>query len=360
MKAAVVHEFRAPPSIEEVPVPEVGFGQILVKGGVVVCTACGQARAKASRKTSKRLIWAAGLAACVVAHSAEASEGAASYYFAGGFGSFMVAVPPAPGFSIASQTLMYGGQASRAVLNGRATSGLNAFALYEFLGASYVFDQPVLGGRLQVGAAVPIPSYATTMVSLQTRNFGAFSGSASDFGIGDSLLNPFALYWSFGEFNVKLTEYVVVPTGHYDINGTINVGRNYWAFDTQLGLTWFHKATRTEVSLLPGLMLNTTNPATDYKTGAEFHLDFMVNQFVTDDVAIGLQGYWYKQIEGDSGSGAILGPFMGESFGLGPAVLWAPEQLKGRYALILKWTHDVSNTNRLNGDWGQVTMSWRF
>ena len=32
----------------------------------------------------------------------------------------------------------------------------------------------------------------------------------------------------------------------------------------------------------------------------------------------------------------------------------------GRYALILKWTHDFSNTNRLNGDWGQIAMSWRF
>jgi len=31
MKAAVVHQFRKPLSIDEVPVPEVGQGQILVK-----------------------------------------------------------------------------------------------------------------------------------------------------------------------------------------------------------------------------------------------------------------------------------------------------------------------------------------
>ena len=124
---------------------------------------------------------------------------------------------------------------------------------------------------------------------------------------------------------MKFTEYVVAPTGHYDINNVINVGRNYWAFDTQLGLTWFHKATGTEISVLPGIMFNTTNTATDYHSGTEFHLDFMANQFVMPSVALGVQGYWYKQFDGDSGSGAVLGPFMGESFGIGPAILWVPE-----------------------------------
>jgi hypothetical protein len=66
---------------------------------------------------------------------AEAAEGAASYYFAGGFGSFLTAVPPEPGFTAASQTLIFGCQAQRAVLRGRATFGLTAFALYEYLAA---------------------------------------------------------------------------------------------------------------------------------------------------------------------------------------------------------------------------------
>ncbi len=308
----------------------------------------------------RHVLAAACSAAALTCNVAEASEGAASLYFPGGFGSFLVAVPPEPGFTAASQTLMFGGNAQRSVLSGRQTFGISAFALYEYLAGYYAFERPVLGGRLQVGAGVPVIAYATSTVSLQTQRFGAFSGAASDVNFGDVILTPFSLAWNFGEFNVKLTQLVIAPTGHYDSNAVINVGRNYWAFDTQLALTWFHKATGTEVSLLPGIMFNTTNPATDYRTGTEFHLDFMVNQFVAQDIAVGFQGYWYKQIEGDSGTGATLGPFMGESFGIGPAVLWAPAQLGGRYALILKWLHDVSNTNRLNGDWGMVTMSWRF
>ena len=92
------------------------------------------------------------IATCLGTRGAAASEGAASYYFAGGFGSFLTAVPPEPGFTAASQTLIFGGQAQRAVLRGRATFGLTAFAVYEYLAGSYAFAQPILGGRLQVGA----------------------------------------------------------------------------------------------------------------------------------------------------------------------------------------------------------------
>ncbi|HTE38771.1 MAG TPA: transporter [Reyranella sp.] len=304
--------------------------------------------------------WLAALATCVAAPAAEATEGAASYYFPGAFGSFLVAVPPQPGFSVASQTLIFGGNAQKSVLNGRQTFGINAFAVYEYLAGLYAFEQPVLGGRLQIGVAAPVVGYATMRASLQTQRFGTFSGTASDTAFGDLMLTPFSLSWSFGELNAKILQMVIAPTGHYDPNAVINVGRNYWAFDTQVGFTWFHKATGTEISVLPGLMINTMNPATNYRSGTEFHLDFMVNQFVAKDIAIGIQGYWYKQLDGDSGAGATFGPFMGESFGMGPAVLWAPEQLGGRYAFIVKWQHDFSNTNRLNGDWGSVTMSWRF
>lgn len=292
--------------------------------------------------------------------AAEATEGAASYYFAGGFGSFLTAVPPEPGFSAASQTLLFGGKAERAVLRGRVTFGINAFALYEYVAGSYVLETPVLGGRLQFAAAAPVYANVNTTFSLDTRRFGSFSRDETASGFGDMLLTPFAFYWSFGELNVKLSQWVVAPTGRYDVHSVVNVGRNYWAFDTQLGVTWFHKATGTELTVLPGIMLNTANPDTDYKSGNEFHLDFMANQFLAPTFAIGAQGYWYKQIQGDSGSGAKLGAFMGESFGLGAAVLWTPEVLKGRGVIVLKWLHDISTTNRLNGDWGQVALSYRF
>ena len=62
--------------------------------------------------------------------------------------------------------MIFGGQAQRAVLRGRATFGLTAFALYEYLAGSYAFEQPILGGRLQVGAAAPVIATASMNVTL--------------------------------------------------------------------------------------------------------------------------------------------------------------------------------------------------
>jgi hypothetical protein len=64
--------------------------------------------------------WLAAPAACGAPPPADASEGAASYCFPGAFGSFLVAVPLEPGFSVASQTLMFGGNAQKSILNSRA------------------------------------------------------------------------------------------------------------------------------------------------------------------------------------------------------------------------------------------------
>lgn len=108
-----------------------------------------------------------------------------------------------------------------------------------------------------------------------------------------------------------------MPTGQYSAGDAVNVGRNYWSFDTVAAATWFNPETGTEISITPGLMVNTENDATDYRTGAEFHVDLVVNQFLSETFALGVHGYAYKQIEDDIGSGAILGGFKGEPYPAG-------------------------------------------
>lgn len=109
--------------------------------------------------------WLAALTACVAASSAQASEGAASYYSPGAFGSFLVAVAPEPGFSDASQTLIFSGNAQRAILNGRQIFGINALAAYEYLAGPYAFERPIPGGRL-LAASLPAGAIASAASSL--------------------------------------------------------------------------------------------------------------------------------------------------------------------------------------------------
>ena len=68
---------------------------------------------------------------------------------------------------------------------------------------------------------------------------------------------------------------------------------------------------------------------------AEFHLDFMVQQFLAKTFALGFQSYYYNQGSDDSGSGALFGDFQGESVGVGLTValaarVWQRQTQRGR------------------------------
>jgi hypothetical protein len=64
-----------------------------------------------------------------------------------------------------------------------------------------------------------------------------------------------------------------------------------------------------EYSVVLGVSHNWKNTHTDYKNGIDSHLDWAISRFVSPEWELGVAGYAYYQLTGDSGSGAILGPF---------------------------------------------------
>jgi hypothetical protein len=159
---------------------------------------------------------------------------------------------------------------------------------------------------------------------------------------------------------LNLYEVIIAPTGQYDVDDAVNIGRNHWSFDTVAAATWFHDDTGTDVSGVLGIMVNTENPDTEYRTGTEFHLDFMLNQFLAESFAVGFHGYYYDQLTGDSGSGAILGNFKADSVGLGAALFWIPKFASGDLVISAKWVRDLHATNRLEGDYAVVDLVFAF
>ena len=94
----------------------------------------------------------------------------------------------------------------------------------------------------------------------------------------------------------------------------------------------------------------TENDDTGYQTGQELHLDVVLNQFFSDTFAIGIHGFYLKQITGDSGGGALLGDFKAEAAGVGPALLWTTKIGNQDVSFIAKWLHEFHAENRLEGD----------
>ncbi len=276
---------------------------------------------------------------------ADAGEGAFSNYFPGAYGSLLPGVAPEPGYVFANVNLLYNAKASRAVGQGQLQTSIESEAFYSLFQGLHVWDAPALGGRFAIGGYLPL-GYASYSSSI-----GGLERSQGDIG-----LIPASYYWSSGDFHANVYGLIIAPTGEYDTNSSVNIGRNYWSLDTVAALTWFNPDSGTEFSVVPGLMFNSENSDTNYRTGTEFHMDFMFNQFL----ALGLHGYVYSQLTGDSGSGALLGDFKGEAVGIGPAISWIPKSAGGAVALSASWVHDVHSENRLSGDYATISFGIQF
>jgi hypothetical protein len=73
-----------------------------------------------------------------------------------------------------------------------------------------------------------------------------------------------------------------------------------------------------------------------------------------------LSRYAYQQITGDSGAGALLGSFKGESIGGGFGLSWVPAALEGTLAITASWLRDLQAKRRLKADYASVSLAMTF
>ena len=111
-----------------------------------------------------------------------------------------------------------------------------------------------------------------------------------------------------------------LPVGAYDSKRLVNLGLGHTAIDAGGGYTYFNPQTGHEFSFVTGLTYNFENPSLDYQNGIAWHLDAGASQFLSKQFLVGVVGYAYQQITGDSGPGATLGDFKSRVFGVGPQI----------------------------------------
>ena len=299
------------------------------------------------RKTAFAMGLALG-ATFLVVPEPYAAEGGYSNYVPGTYGDFAMAVAPSETWTLRNDTYYYDASVSRAVRSGNLEVGADLQFLMNFTTLVFKPDVEVLGAQFATGVFVPIVDLDLD-ASLSIGGNVASAGDRAT-GLGDIVLIPLALYWNNGNVHTSFSQFIVAPTGDYDVDNLINKGLNYWSFDTNFALTYLNPETGREVSFDIGHIYNTENDDTDYQTGQELHLDVAFNQFVSDTFAVGLHGFYLKQITGDSGSGALLGDFKAEAGGVGPALLWTTTIGEQTVSFIAKWQHEIHAENRLEGD----------
>jgi hypothetical protein len=293
--------------------------------------------------------------------TAHAAEGGNSHYLPGAVGDIFLAVPPEPGTQIANVVWFQSGSIGTALIEGQVGLDLDVDTFINLTSLTYTFKEPVLGGRYTVGVAIPF-GYSELEGAVTGPLGRRLTFDDGSFDLSDIAITPIQLNWSTGPWSFKSPQSIIAPTGGFSTPGgdLVNLGRNYWNFDTVGAATWFNPASGREFSFAAGVMFNTENSDTDYQTGTEFHLDAVFNQFVSESLAIGLRGYVYEQLTGDSGSGATLGNFKSSSYGIGPGFVWIPKSAGGQLTILGKWMHDIDADNRFESDYANLTAAWSF
>jgi hypothetical protein len=325
-------------------------------------------------------------AASLAADETLAAENAAGFYLLGTKTTMAGFVPP-PGTYFIDVNYFYAGDAS-----GTAAAGVALRRLGNLTGLPpptltvqadvkiegdaqialptvlWIAPGKVLGGNMGFGAIVPygrkafdvdVDALATLNLPLLNRTLQVgrqfhFDESTTDFG--DPLANAL-IGWHEGNWHWNIGTLLNIPIGPWSKQKDTNIAFNHWGLDTTGAVTWLDPKIGLELSSAAGFTFNWENPDTDYETGTEFHIEWALVQHFSKTFALGVTGYHYQQVTGDSGVGARLGEFKGRASALG-AVLTYSFAL-GRIPVSTQWTyfHEFDVENRLEGDAGLLTIS---
>ena len=280
---------------------------------------------------------------------ANADEGGVSFWLPGQYGS-LAALPAEPGWSLPLfyyHSSVEAGGSKEFAIGGNITVGLDVSLDLLFAAPTYVFETPVAGGQASLSVAAAYGTADATIDATLTGPGGnIFSGSDSDSLTAFADLYPTgSLRWNDGDHYSMVYTMLGVPVGSYDVNRLVNMGLNHWSVDVGGGYTYLNMQTGREFSAVAGITYNFENPDTNYQSGIDSHLDWGASQFLSDDWHVGLVGYFYYQLTGDSGSGARLGDFKSRVNGIGPQVGYSFKMRERDAYLNLRgyWEWDAEN-----------------
>jgi hypothetical protein len=253
--------------------------------------------------------------------AAVADEGGVPFWFSGQYAS-LAAVPTNPGWSLPVQGYYYSGGASGGQTFDRAgevTAGLQSHSPLILVQPTYAPKEKIAGGQAAFGLGF---GYGSDWTEADLER--ALETDRSDNTSGFTDLYPIAsIAWSKGVNNWMTYLTGDVPVGDYEPFRLSNVGLGHAAIDAGGGYTYLDQTTGREFSAVAGLTYNFENPDTNYQSGIDSHIDWAASQFLSENWQIGVAGYGYFQLTGDSGAGDRVGSFKSSVAAIGPEVGYA-------------------------------------
>lgn len=281
--------------------------------------------------------------------TAQAKEGGDQY--PNGAENWMAGAVPPPGDYFINYTGYYSGDLRDG--SGDEVDDASVSAWFDALRYVKVTDHKFLGGNWGWHVVLPVVH--------QRIELGG--GSDTVTGIGDVTFDPLIFSWHSKNWHWATGLEINIPVGTYHAGEPRrSIGANYWSFEPLFAATYLSD-TGWEVSAKFMYNMKTTNtgfrpapgaPKMDYRSGDEFHMDYLVGKHV-GQWAYGISGYYLQQTTDDKLDGQAIssaaGPWSegrrGRVFAFGPSVSYAS---KNGMQFVAQWQHETMVENRFGGD----------
>ena len=293
------------------------------------------------------LVWAAGGQAAATEYGFS-SYGLGSSAFGAGF-------TPPPGTYVTLVTGFYSAEIGGAINFGGVVinAGARVEGFTSGLNALYVPERKVLGGNLGLSVTVPVGH-----VDIDAT-IGVLSRQTDGWGLGD-IVPKLQLGWQQGQFSHTVYVQSALPTGRYTTGFVPIIGLHRPGVDTGWAFTLVDKATKLQFNGTAGFTFNFENTETNYRSGNEFHFEWAVGRDIGGGLTVGIVGYDYRQLSGDSGSGALLGAFKGSVDAIGAGLSYSTVVDKTPFTFNLRHYHEFNAENRWEGNTTIASGTIRF
>ncbi len=207
-----------------------------------------------------------------------------------------------------------------------------------------------LGGTVDSQIAMPIDNLELHVVP----------GMFTKYAIANVDVVPFSVTYNTGHLHWYYEADMFTPGSAYSATDALNVGQHNLAIAPVAGFTYLSTTGRNEISSRYSYIFNGNDEATDYHSGNEFMWEFNADRKVARRIAIGMNGYLYKQTTDDYQDGLIYQDgFRGRDLAIGPQVRF---QVGKHIGFAFKYYRDtlVENRPRGNGLWFQIGVPLSF
>ncbi len=280
----------------------------------------------------------------VMVRPAEASENGASVYPIGVETVMPGMTPPPHGTMLYEYTAFVSANQTNDQ-NGNAVPvefGLRVFA--NAIKINHNWGVHFLGGTLVSNIAIPFVD----------QQLHVIPGLFSKFAVGNIDISPLGLAYVRGRLHFYCEGDLYFPGTGHSSSDVLNIGQNNYASGPVGGITYL--VGKEEISSKLQYLINLPDVATNYHSGQEFLWEFDGMHAVHRKVAVGVNGFLYKQTTDDLMNNVVYsGGNRGRDLGIGPEVRF---NLISHGGFAVKYLRDTLVENRppTNAFWFQLAV----